>query len=62
MAPAASGCRSMGKGREVMIAIACPHQAVESSAPAQGHADVGVLVGNVYFWHMDHALVQGCQA
>lgn len=40
---------NVGKGREEMIAIAYCQQAVESSAPAQAHADVGVLVGNVLF-------------
>lgn len=40
---------NVGKGREVMIAFACCQQAVESFAPAQAYADVGVLVGNVLF-------------
>lgn len=34
------------KEREVLFAIACPLQTVESSASAQVHVHIGVLLGN----------------
>lgn len=35
-----------------MIATACYQQTAEFTASAQVHADVEVLLGNVYSWHM----------
>lgn len=50
----------MGKGKDVMNAIVCPRLTVCTTAPAQGYADIGMLVG--YDWQRVCELLRGCQA
>lgn len=53
---------NVGMTRKVIIAVTCCQQAVKSAAPAQGHADVRMLLGNVYFWYSSRiALVCWCR-